>query len=98
MLKNIIKKLFGGTGPRPSANGFFLNVRCADCGETFKLFVNTTTDLFQDFDEDGNAIYRLNKEIIGSNCRNLIQVTMEFDGAKNLKSKKIDRGEFMDES
>ena len=51
----------------------------------------------QDFDEDGGASYVLNKEIIGSQCRNLIHVHMTFDGSKRLLSKKIEKGEFIEE-
>jgi hypothetical protein len=41
--------------------------------------------------------YMLKKEIYGMGCRNHIYVTMQFDGRKNLVSRKIENGEFMDE-
>jgi len=98
MLKKLAKKLFGGGGfSAPSRNGFFLKVRCNECGEEFNLFINTSTDLLQDFDDDGNAAYFLNKEIIGSGCRNLIDVKMSFDGSKRMISKKIEKGEFIED-
>ncbi len=96
MLKGLTKKLFGGGPSRESPEGFFLNVRCNACGETFNLFINKSTDLAQDFDEQGRITYFMNKEIIGSNCRSLIYVKMKFDGSKNLVSRNIENGEFIE--
>ncbi len=96
MLKGLAKKLFGGGPSREPPEGFFLNVRCDTCGETFNLFVNKSTDLAQNFDERGGVTYFMNKEIIGSGCRSLIHVRMEFDGGKNLVSRKIENGEFIE--
>ena len=96
MLKGLTKKLFGGGPSRESPEGFFLNVRCSSCGEEFNLFVNKSTDLAQQFDDRGGMTYFMNKEILGSGCRNLIYVRMEFDGSKNLISRKIENGEFIE--
>jgi hypothetical protein len=96
MLKGLTKKLFGG-GPRAQpSEGFFLKVRCNACGEEFNLFVNKSTELAQNFDERGSVTYFMNKEIIGTRCRNLIHVRMEFDGNKNVASRKIENGEFIE--
>ena len=81
----------------PSQQGFFLKARCTECGETFNLFINTATDFLQDFDKDGNVTYALRKEIVGSRCRNLIQVRMALDGSKKLQSKTIENGEFIED-
>lgn len=97
MLRKLAKKLFGEGPPGRSAEGFFLNVRCNACGEVFNLFINRSTDLAQDFDEDGGMTYFLNKEILGGQCTNLIYVKMRFDGAKNLLSREIENGEFIEE-
>lgn len=96
MLKKLAKKLFGGGSPQ-SPEGFFLNVRCNACGEVFRLFLNKSTDLAQNFLEGGGVTYFLDKEIIGGRCKNLIRVRMEFDGAQNLISRGIENGEFIDE-
>ena len=96
MLKELTKRLFGGGPSAQSSGGFFLNVRCSACGEEFKLFINKSTDLAQNFDERGGMTYFLNKEIIGSRCKNLINVKMEFDGNRNLVSREIEDGEFVD--
>ena len=96
MFKKIAKKLFGGSSIPGLSGGFFLNVRCNVCGEEFHLFINTSTDLFQNFDAQGGLSYSLKKEIVGVHCRNLIQVRMEFDGAKKLLEKEIENGEFIE--
>ena len=96
MLKGLGKKLFGGGSSAHSSRGFFLNVRCKACVEVFNLFIDKSTDLAQNFDERGGVTYFLNKEIIGSPCRNLICVRMEFNEHKNLVSREIENGEFID--
>jgi len=98
MFKKLAKKLFGGDASMQLKDGFFLNVCCSTCGEVFNLFINKTTDLFQNFDEKGGVTYSLNREIIGGRCRNLIHVKMVFDGAKNLVSREIENGEFFEEA
>lgn len=96
MLKKITKKIFGGGTSVGTPDGFFLDVRCSTCGEEFHLFINKSTDLLQNFDERDTVTYTLIKEIIGSRCRNLISVRMEFDGAKKLLTKEIKHGEFIE--
>ena len=96
MLKKLAGKLFGRSSSTQSPQGFFLNVRCNACGEVFKLFINKTTQLLQNFDEKGGVTYSLKKEIIGGRCKNLIHVKMEFDGSRNLTSREIENGEFIE--
>ena len=98
MLKRLAKKFFSGGSSSQSPDGFFLDVRCAACGEVFHLFINKSTDLFQNFDERGSVTYSLKKEIVGGQCKSLIQVRIEFDGAKNIISRAIDNGEFLEKA
>jgi hypothetical protein len=97
MFKKLSKKLFGGQPSKPPSDGFFLNVRCSDCGETFRLFINKSIDLGQNYLEDGSVTYFLKKEIIGAGCRNRIYVNMQFDTNKKMVSEKIENGEFIEE-
>jgi hypothetical protein len=97
MFKKITEKLFAKTTSPQQRDGFFLNVRCSDCGEEFNLFINKQFELIQNFHEDGGMDYVLKKEIYGMGCRNHIFVTMAFDGKKNLVSRKIENGEFIEE-
>ena len=96
MFKKLSKKLFGEKAPAQQRDGFFLNVRCSECGEEFNLFVNKQFELVQNFHEDGGIDYMLKKEIYGMGCRNHIFVTMQFDGKRNLVSQKIENGEFIE--
>jgi len=96
MLKKLTEKLFKKDAARTPADGFFLSVRCTGCGEQFKLFVNKSWDLMQNFQENGQVTYCLKKEIIGVGCKNRIYVTMQFDHRKELLSKEIENGEFIE--
>ncbi len=97
MFKKLAKKLFGGQLSTQSSDGFFLNVRCSNCGEVFNLFINKSWDLGQNIRDDGSVSYFLKKEIIGAACRNRIYVKMQFDTNKNLVSREIENGKFIEE-
>jgi hypothetical protein len=97
MFKKLAEKLFGKGASEPSSDGFFLNVRCSDCGEQFNLFINKSYELMQNFETDGSVNYTLKKEVYGVGCKNHIYVNMKFDGSKNLVSRKIENGEYIEE-
>ena len=81
----------------PSQDGFFLNVRCTECGERFRLFINKSYELMQNFEADGRVTYALKKMVYGVGCSNRIHVNMMFDSQKNLVSKEIENGEYIEE-
>jgi hypothetical protein len=97
MLKKLSEKLFGKDKAGSASDGFFLNVRCSDCGEEFKLFINKSYELMQNFEENGGVTYVLKKEVFGVGCKNRIQVNMKFDGQKKMVSKEIGNGEFIED-
>jgi hypothetical protein len=96
MFKKLTEKLFGKDTARPSADGFFLHVRCSECSEEYRLFINKSYELMQNFEENGSVTYTLKKEVFGVGCNNRIQVNMKFDGGKKLVSKEIKNGEFIE--
>ena len=96
MFKKLTEKLFGKDSAAPSSDGFFLNLRCSECSEEFKLFINKTYELMQNFEENGSVTYSLKKEVYGVGCKNRIQVNMKFDGGKKLVSRAIENGEFIE--
>ena len=51
----------------------------------------------QNFEKDGGVTYVLQKDIIGVGCSNKIHVNMQFDSGKNLKSKHIENGAFIED-
>ena len=96
MFKKLTEKLFKSNVAQASKDGFFLNVRCGECGEEFNLFINKAYELMQNFKENGSVTYSLRKEVIGVGCKNRIYVTMLFDGGKTLVSREIENGEFIE--
>jgi hypothetical protein len=51
----------------------------------------------QNFEENGSVTYALKKEIFGVGCKNRIHVSMKFDSGKNLTSRQIENGEFIED-
>ena len=97
MFKKLAAKIFEKDTFSHQSDGFFLNVRCNECREEFHLFINKSWELMQDFGENGSVTYSLQKEIFGVGCSNRILVKMQFDSRKNLKSRKIENGEFIED-
>jgi hypothetical protein len=97
MFKKLTDKLLGKKNSKSSPDGFFLDVRCDKCQEQFHLFINKSWELMQNFEEDGTVTYTLKKNIIGVGCSNRISVKMQFDSGKNLKSRQIKNGEFIED-
>ena len=95
MFKKLTEKLFGKDTSKPSSEGFFLNVRCSECGEQFHLFINKSWELMQNFEKNGSVTYSLKKEIFGVGCKNRVHVEMQFDSGKNLISRQIENGAFI---
>ncbi len=97
VLKNLVGKLFGKAKADPPSDGFFLKVRCSECGERFNLYINKSYELMQNFESDGQVTYALKKMVYGVGCSNRIHVSMKFDGQKNPVSKEIENGEYIEE-
>jgi hypothetical protein len=97
MFKKLSEKLLGKRTSVPSSEGFFLNVRCSECGEQFRLFINKSYELMQNFETDGRITYALKKEVYGVGCNNRIYVNIKFDGSKKLVSREIENGEYIEE-
>jgi hypothetical protein len=97
MFKKLAGKIFGKADSRTSSEGFFLNVRCAECDDEFHLFIHKSWELSQNFEEDGSITYFLKKKIFGVGCPNRIHVEMKFDSDKNLISRQIENGEFIED-
>ena len=91
-----LASLFGSKASKPASDGFFLDVRCNQCGEQFHLYINKSWELMQNFEPDGSVTYFLKKEIFGVGCKNRMQVHMKFDTHKKLVSKQIENGQFVE--
>jgi len=97
MFKKLAGKIFGKGTSHPSPEGFFLDVRCSECDDKFYLFIHKSWELSQNFEADGSVTYFLKKKIFGVGCPNQIHVEMKFDSDKNLLSKNIENGEFIED-
>jgi hypothetical protein len=97
MFKKLADKIFRKDSHKASSDGFFLNVRCNECREQFHLFIHKSWELMQNFEKNGGVTYVLQKEIFGVGCKNRIRVNMQFDSGKNLKSRQIENGEFIED-
>ena len=97
MFKKLLGDIFAKDGPGPASDGFLLKVRCNECGDKFRLFIHKSLELSQNFEKDGSVTYFLKKKIFGVGCPNQITVDMKFDSGKNLVSRQIENGEFIDD-
>ena len=97
MFKKLADKIFSKKASTSSSDGFFLNVRCSECQEQFRLFIYKSWELMQNFEKNGRVTYTLQKEIYGVGCKNRIRVNMQFDSGKNLKFRQIENGEFIED-
>ena len=97
MFKKLTDKILRKGTSKSSSVGFFLDVRCTECQEQFHLFINKSWELMQNFEKNGSVTYSLQKEIFGVSCKNRIQVKMQFDSGKNLISRQIENGEFIED-
>ena len=97
MFKKLAGKIFGKEKSHSSSDGFFLDVCCSECNDKFHLFIHKSWELSQNFEEDGRVTYLLKKKIYGVGCPNQIQVDMKFDSNKNLISRHIENGVFLED-
>ncbi len=91
-----LASLLGSKATESGSDGFFLDIRCSMCGERFHLYINKSWELMQNFEPDGSVTYFLKKEIFGVGCKNRMHVHMKFDRHKNMISKQIEHGEFLE--
>jgi hypothetical protein len=97
MLKKLVSKLLDRDDPESAeSDGFFLDVRCNECNDKFHLFIHKSWELSQNFESDGSVTYFLKKTIFGVGCPNRIHVEMKFDSNKNLVSRQIENGAFIE--
>ena len=73
-------------------------LQCEKCGEKIKVRINKRTDLESGYKEpaDSGPAYTLHKEALGNNCPNLIRISMEFDRRREIISRDITGGKFIE--
>ncbi len=87
---------FGGANALKddTAEAMFIYSQCAKCGEKFRNRIDKQHDLQTNYEDAGPA-YRSHKELVGSRCRNLVVIDLEFDERKRLIGKEIQQGRFL---
>jgi len=89
-----LSRLFGGSrsggADQGDAGGFHFYVRCARCGEAMHIRVNRSTDIADDYDGETTA-KMLHKEILGSNCQNLMYVHLTLDASYRIVESQTER-------
>jgi len=74
----------------------FYYVKCSECGEVFKCTVRKYSELFQTLGQK-KSFYEINKEIIGSKCRNIIKVHFELSEGFRPLEYQIENGILLSE-
>jgi hypothetical protein len=93
---NFLRRLFGGGGGAPSGDrGVYVYVRPKMCKEILRLRIDPMNNLSE---SDEGGTYFVRKMATGNRCPFPVEVTLYFDGSKNLKSKEITNGEFVTEA
>jgi hypothetical protein len=78
-----------GKSVRDSA--LWLYVRCNQCGAKIRVRISLANDL--SMDDDGR--YVLRKEIMDSQCFQLLHAELNFDERRRLVSRELSGGEFI---
>ena len=84
-----IKSMFSA---EPEQDEYWVYVRCKRCKEVIKTRIDLRNDLSQS--DDGS--YIVNKTLVGGKlCFERINVTLHFNGSRQLVDQQIERGEFI---
>ncbi|NOX96827.1 MAG: hypothetical protein GXO98_01935 [Nitrospirae bacterium] len=96
-LKRLFPKKGKGASGQESKDILWLHIQCSKCGKTLKLCVNKNTDLENLYKERGESgpAYVLRKEAMDDKCFTKIFIRVEFDENRNVLSREITNGEFI---
>jgi hypothetical protein len=93
--------LFSGSSAIPTES-YWIEARCNRCGETLRTRVDLQHDLSADYDiEAGETGYFCRKLLSGDGknlCFQTIEVTLRFNGSRQIISREISGGMFSDEA
>lgn len=93
---NLLKSIFGGGGNKRSADGgIYIYVKPKMCKEILRIRINPGNDLSRTDDEKG---YFVRKMAQGTRCPFPVEITVYFDGRRNITGKDIENGEFATEA
>lgn len=104
-LAEALERLFDSGEDEPplvcSVRSFTLTVRCERCGEVIPVRIDRDHELQAVYAEDAEEgdqplEYILRKELVGSDCQNLVRFTLRFDCDHGLLDSQIQGGEFVE--
>ncbi len=84
-----LKMLFA---QRPPENAMWLYVRCAKCGTPLTVRIDLRNELSADYESGG---YVLHKEMMDSQCFNLMHAEIQFDTQRKIVKQSVDQGAFL---
>jgi hypothetical protein len=97
---SFLDRLFGrNKGARPQTDQFGLPyyVKCRKCGEVLRIRLDRRWDLQQEFEGAGDVVsgYAATKEVMGTQCFNMMRVEIAFDSGHREKNREVHGGEFV---
>ncbi|MCD5397534.1 hypothetical protein LR003_01195 [candidate division NPL-UPA2 bacterium] len=98
-LKRVFSKKGKCSPVGESQDILWLHIKCNKCGKVLKLFINKNTDLESQYKESGETgpDYILKKEAMDDKCLTGMFIQIEFDRNRNILSREIINGEFINE-
>ena len=90
---NFLKNLFGSKPSRDK--GYYVYVKPKMCQEIMQIRINLGNDLSRTDDYEG---YWVRKMVSATRCPFQAELTLYFDGNRNLVNKEIINGEYVDEA
>lgn len=101
-VRDAIQRLFSGPAEKPlccDLRAFTVVVRCDRCGEVIPVRIDRDHEVqpeyAQDAEEGDHPVrWLLRKEIVGSDCQNLVHFTITFGADQCLESSSIEGGHF----
>lgn len=96
----LLKKLGDLFNPRSQSDRWvhWVSVKCNRCGEHIRARVDLRNDLSINYSEDGSPTYFTRKVLMGEgHCFQQIEVELTFDKDRQLTSRQISGGTFVDE-
>ena len=97
---SILKKLSNlfSTPARPDDSAYWITVKCNRCGEIIRTRINLYNDLSADYTESGEPVYYCRKMLMseGGRCFQRVEVELKFDAKRQLLSRDISGGTFVE--
>jgi hypothetical protein len=97
---SFLDRLFGrgkSSGAQSDQFGMLYYVKCKKCGEVLRLRLDRRWDLQQEFEGSGDVVsgYLATKEVMGTQCFNMMHVEIVFDTGHREKNREVRGGEFV---